>query len=175
MKRIIVVGTTGSGKSLVANALSRKLNIPYIQMDQLFWESNWQESTDASFFPKIVAAVEGSSWVLDGNYARTNQLTWPLADTVVWIDLPFWLTFYQCFKRGLSRAITRKELWPATGNRESILRLFSKDSILIWLFKTYESNRARYLERMNDPKFAYVKFIHLKSRKDVKSFLESLV
>ena len=171
MNRIIVVGTTGSGKSRVARAIAEKLCIPYIEMDRLFWKPNWVEPPLEEFLKKVEEAVVPARWVLNGNYGKTHNLTWPQADTVVWIDYPFLITFYQNFSRALARATNRKELWPGTGNKESIVSLFSKKSILLWLIKTYKPNRQRYLSRMKDHQFTHIKFIHLRSRKEVDTFL----
>lgn len=172
MNKIIIIGVTGSGKSTFAKKLSNKLDIPYIQLDYLFWKPNWEESTDVEFFEKIEKAIDKPKWILDGNYNRTNHLTWKDVDTIIWIDLPFCLTFYQIFMRCLQRAITRKELWEGTGNKESFGRMFSRDSILLWLFKTYSSHSLRYQERMNDPKFKHIKFHRLRSRKEIAEYLD---
>jgi adenylate kinase family enzyme len=171
MNKIIVIGTTGSGKSTIAKKLSDKLNVPHIQLDLLFWRPNWRQSTDEEFFLKIENAIAQPQWILDGNYGKANHLTWKEADTVIWIDFPFWLTFYQNLKRSLARAIIRKELWEGTGNRESFSRMFSKDSILIWLFKTYSSNISRYQARMLAPEYKHINFYRLRSRKEVSDFL----
>ena len=173
MKRIIVVGTTASGKSTLARKLSQILEIPHVQLDVLNWGPNWTEVGDEVFFQRIQTAVQNEGWVVDGNYSRANHLTWPHADTVIWIDLPFWLNFYQSTSRALIRAITKEELWPHTNNRESFRMLFSKDSILWWFLKTYKSNRRKYLEIMNDPKYGHMKFIQLKSRLEIHNFLGS--
>ena len=169
-----MVGTTGSGKSTVAIALADKLNAPYIQLDKLFWKPNWKESTDEEFFEKIKMAVDKPRWILDGNYGRTHHLTWTNADTVIWIDFPFWLTLLQNITRSLKRAISRKEIWEGTGNRESFFRMFSKDSIVRWLFKTYDTNVMRYEERMKSSEFAHIHFIRLRSRDAVSSFLSKI-
>ena len=172
MKKVIIVGPTGSGKSTLAQMLSEKLKLPYIQLDELFWKPNWQWSTDEEFFIKIQSALEiNESWIIDGNYYRTHHLTWPLADTVIWIDLPFWLVFYQNLKRSIVRAFTRKELWPNTGNKESFFRLFSKDSILKWLIQTYPIMKTRYEQAFSSPANSHIHFYRLKSRKDILQFL----
>ncbi|WP_408098371.1 adenylate kinase [Peredibacter sp. HCB2-198] len=174
MKKIIVVGTTASGKSTLARKISQILDIPHVQLDVLFWGPNWTESSDELFFAKIQTAVQGDSWVVDGNYSRGNHLTWPHADTVIWIDLPFWLNFYQSSSRAFIRALTKEELWPGTGNYETFRMLFSKDSILLWFFKTYKSNRKKYLQIMGDPKHGHIKFIHLRSRSEIEKLIGDL-
>lgn len=175
MKKIIIIGTTGSGKSTLAKAMSEKLNLPYVQLDFLYWKPNWQGSSDEEFCKKIEGAIDNvSGWIIDGNYTRTNHITWPHADTVIWIDLPFWLTFYQNFKRSLMRAISKEELWQGTGNRESFLLMFSKESILLWLFKTYGPNVTKNTAKMIDPKFSHLKFYRLRSRKEIVDFIDNL-
>ena len=56
--RINVVGTSGCGKSTVAKRIAEKLNVPYIQLDELHWKPNWVESTDEELFPKTGKVIE---------------------------------------------------------------------------------------------------------------------
>lgn len=58
MQRINVVGTSASGKSTFARALAEKLGLAYIELDNLFWLDDWQQSADTDFFAKIQAAIE---------------------------------------------------------------------------------------------------------------------
>ena len=53
MKRINVVGTSSSGKTTFSIRLAQKLKLTYIELDDLFWLDDWQESTDTAFFQKI--------------------------------------------------------------------------------------------------------------------------
>ena len=171
MKRIIVIGTTGSGKSTLSAQLSEILKFPHYQLDALQFKSNWEIVSDDIFFAKIKKATDQDSWIIDGNFGRTHHLTWPYADTVIWIDLPFLLTLYQNISRTLKRIITREEIWEGTGNRESWKLLFSKDSIVRWLFKTYHSNISRYEKRMKDTNYAHLCFIRLRSRREIEDFI----
>ena len=65
-----------SGKSTFSKELAATLNVQYIDMDELFWKPNWEESTLSEFLPKIEAAIENDGWVLDGNYSRTASIKW---------------------------------------------------------------------------------------------------
>ncbi len=175
MKKINVIGTTGSGKSTFSQCLARKLGHPYVQMDQLFWKPKWEESTDDEFFPKLIQAISGEAWVLDGNYNRTNSIKWQHADTIIWLDYSYPRTFFQLLKRTLSRAISKSELWPGTSNRESFGKSFlSKDSIFIWFFKYYRKNKVRYADLIRSPDISHIKFIRLRSPGEAKRFIDSM-
>ena len=175
MQRIIIIGTTGSGKSTLAKKISDKTNIPFQSLDALFWKANWQESSDSEIFNKIEAFLANKkSWIIDGNYTRTQHITWTKADTIIWLDLPFYLNFYQSISRAISRIIHQQELWEGTGNKESLQRLLSKDSILIWIFKCFWKNKAKYKLKISDPENQHLQFIRLKSRREINQFLKNI-
>lgn len=175
MKRINVIGTTGSGKSTFSKQLAERLGYPSIHMDQLFWKPSWVESTDDEFIPKVASAVLGEHWVLDGNYSRTSEIKWQRADTIIWLDYSYTRTFLQLLRRTITRIVKKEELWPGTGNRESFGKTFlSKDSIFIWFFRYYKSNRIRYLALATSPPHSHIKFVHLRCPKEARAFIESV-
>lgn len=175
MKRINVIGTTGSGKSTFANRLADKLGYTCIHMDQLFWKPDWVESSDEEFIPKVKEVVSGETWILDGNYSRTNNIKWKNADTVIWLDYSYPRTLFQLLKRTVSRVVTKEELWPGTGNRESFRKAFmSKDSIFIWFFKCYRRNKVRYENLDRSFRQGHIKFIRLRSPKEAEAFIERI-
>jgi len=171
MNRINVIGTTGSGKSSFSRALACKLKYPYIEMDRVFWKPNWTEPTTEEFLNKLDSQLKSENWVLDGNYSRTNSFKWAKADTVIWLDYSFSRTFYQIVSRSIGRAISRNELWPDTGNRESFSKLFSSDSIVLWFFKNYWRNKSRYPNLFKSSEFKHIKFIVLHSPKEAEEFI----
>ena len=72
--RLNVVGTSGSGKSTLAQRLSAALGMPYIQMDALYWNDQWQTLDDDAFFTVLCRALDQPQWILDGNYNRTRSI-----------------------------------------------------------------------------------------------------
>jgi adenylate kinase family enzyme len=175
MKRINVIGTSGSGKSTFSRMLASELKYPYLEMDALFWKPNWQESSDEEFFANLADRLSDEKWVLDGNYNRTAEIKWSRVDTIVWVDYSFVRTLFQAVKRALVRIATKQELWSKTGNVESFRKSFlSKDSIILWTLKTYSRNRARYTELLNDPKYSHIKFVRITSPKKAKAFISEL-
>ncbi|MCG8710538.1 (d)CMP kinase [Brenneria sp. 4F2] len=173
--KINVVGTSGSGKSTIASELARRLGIPYIEMDALFWRENWQETPDSEFFPRLESALAPACWVLDGNYNRTRAIKWRNIDVVVWVDYGFARTFYQALSRAWRRSWRKEELWAGTGNREQFSRsFFSRSSIIVWTIKTYSSNRRRYLADLSDPRYRHIRFIRLGSPRESETFLRRI-
>ena len=144
-QRIMIVGVSGSGKTTLACALADRFQLPHIELDRLFWQTDWQQTPDDEFEQKIQDALSlaGESWVICGNYRRTMTITWPIADTLIWLDYPRHLVYWRIFWRTVKRIITREKLWQ--GNRESFRKAFlSRDSILLWVWKTYPKRRQRY-------------------------------
>lgn len=170
-RRIKVVGTSGSGKTTVANRLAEITGWPAHSMDQLFWRPNWQHASDAEFHQAIETATSGERWILDGNYSRADAIQWRRLTTVVWVDFRLARTITQAFRRAVWRAWTRTELWPETGNRESFRRtFFSRESVLLWTLTSYHRNRRKYVRLMNSPETEHLDWIHLRDPSDVEIF-----
>lgn len=173
--KINVVGTSGSGKSTVSKRLSKILNVPYIEMDKIFWGPNWYWPSDDEFFGKLKNSLQTERWVLDGNYTRTIPIKWESVDTVIWLDYPFLTTLIRALKRTFRRSLTQEELWQGTGNRESFKKsFFSKESIILWTIKTHGQVRKKYEGYIKDPKFSHINFIRLKNDLEVEVFLANL-
>ncbi|KDM89887.1 shikimate kinase [Photobacterium galatheae] len=175
MQRINVIGTSGSGKSTFSQKLADALGYPYIEMDALFWQPNWAESTDEAFFATLEQALASPQWVLDGNYHRTVPIKWRQVDTIIWVDYSLTRTLFQAVKRAITRCLSQQELWPGTGNRETFQKTFlSRDSIVWWTMKTYSKNRARYLAVMADPNFAHIRFVQLRTPAQANQLIQQL-
>ncbi|MCL6643833.1 MAG: adenylate kinase, partial [Dehalococcoidia bacterium] len=99
------------------------------------------------------AAVEGlmaehtGGWVIDGNYAMVRDLVLPLAETVVWLDLPFGVVYRRLAMRTIGRALAGAELW--NGNRETLRQtFFSRDSMLLWGLTAFRRTRRSVEESL---------------------------
>ena len=171
--RINVVGTSGSGKSTVGKRIAERLNVLYIQLDELHWKPNWVESTDEELFPKLEKALSADEWVLDGNYTRTIPIKWKRVQMVVYLDLPFHIALYRIIKRSLLRGIKNEELWH--GNKETVWKhLFTRDSMILWTMKTFFTNRKRFAINSKNPEYSHIKFVRLRSKKEIGNFVTQL-
>ena len=174
-QRINVVGASGSGKSIFSRKLSAILSIPHVEMDAIFWQPNWQESDDNTFFSKLSAEILPlSNWVLDGNYTRSIPIKWEKVDLVIWLDYSFIRTVLQAIRRAISRAWSQKELWAGTGNKETFRELFSTDSIVLYTIKSHKRIRKKYELLILDKSYSHIEFIRLRSRKESEEFLHQI-
>lgn len=173
MRRIIVIGTTGSGKTTTARAIAARLGIPHVELDALNWGSNWTEAPREIFRQRVTEAVAGDTWVVDGNYSKSRDIVWPRADTVVWLDLSLWVILWRLFRRTIARTLTREELW--SGNRERLRTAFlSRDSIFVWALQTYGRRRRSYPLLLSRPEHAHLTIVRLRSPRAASSWLSAL-
>jgi adenylate kinase family enzyme len=174
-RRICVIGTSGCGKTYVAEALARILTIPYINNDAIIWRPNWQPAPPEERWASVDATTGRESWTFDGNVAAhrpEDMLVLERCDTIVWLDLPRWQVWSQVVRRTLVRMVRRDELWH--GNRESLRTMLSRDSVIWWSVKTYRKRRELYTALFADLRFADRVRVRLGSRRDVDAWLASL-
>jgi adenylate kinase family enzyme len=90
MERILVMGSSGSGKSTFARRLGVITGIPVVSLDALYWQPGWIEPDAAEFEARATEAARPPRWIMDGNYRSSGagDLRRGLADTVIWFDLP---------------------------------------------------------------------------------------
>lgn len=174
-QRIVVIGTTSSGKTTLAKQLAEILNYDFIELDALHWEKNWQEAPDEIFRVRVDKATDSQAWVVAGNYSVVHNIIWPRAQTLIWLDYPFHIVFWRLLTRTLRRSIMREELWH--GNRENFLthlKLWSEDSLFHWLFKTYWRRKREYPILFTNPENAHLQVIHFKHPKETEHWLNNL-
>ena len=175
-RHIVIIGTTSSGKSTLANQIAEKIHAEFIDLDSLHWESNWVEAPDKIFRERVSAATSSQAWVVAGNYHVVRDIIWPRADAVIWLDYPFNIVFWRLFTRTIRRVVTKEKLFA--GNVENgwtHLKLWSQDSLFHWLFKTYWRRKHEYPILFALPENTHLKIIHFKHPKEAESWLTNVV
>jgi adenylate kinase family enzyme len=173
--RIIVIGTTSSGKSTLAETLSQKLDLNFVELDALFWQPNWVGTPDDEFAAKVDAATRSDRWVVAGNYSRTRPITWPRAQLIIWLDYPFLTVFWRLITRTIRRTWTKELLWGTNVDRFWIhFKLWSDESLVTWLFKTYWRRKREIPVLFENPEYQHLALIHFKSPKETDDWFEQL-
>jgi adenylate kinase family enzyme len=149
LRRVNVKGISGSGKSTFAVEAARRLDLPYIELDELHHGPNWSEPTAEAFRAKVQRAMDEApnGWVIDGNYeGKLGGLVVDAADTIVWLDLPFALKARRLLGRSAHRIRHDVELW--SGNREDWRNvLVGRDALFWWMVRGHFRHRRQWPKR----------------------------
>ena len=164
MKKIVVIGICGSGKTTACHALSQKHQIPCTDMDELFWLPGWQKRPFEEFEQLVRQATDDKQWIISGNYSKLQHLTLGRADTVVWLDLPLHVLLWRIVKRSIEQRKSKSTI--CNGNYQSLAQFW-------WLFKhlfqSYWRKKKRY---KNLKKASKANWVQLTSTKAVTAWLE---
>ena len=88
MKKVMVIGCPGSGKSTFSRALQNKTGILLYHLDMMYWNADKTVVEREAFLKRLSAALDTEEWIIDGNYASTMELRLSKCDTVFFLDLP---------------------------------------------------------------------------------------
>ena len=88
MKKVIVIGCPGSGKSTVSRALHNKTGIPLYHLDMMYWNADKTTVEKSVFLERLSDVLEKDEWIVDGNYDSTMELRMVACDTVIFLDYP---------------------------------------------------------------------------------------
>ena len=88
MKKVIVIGCPGSGKSTVSRALHNRTGIPLYHLDMMYWNADKTTVEKSVFLERLSTVLEKDKWIIDGNYGSTMELRMAACDTVIFLDYP---------------------------------------------------------------------------------------
>ena len=166
MKKIVIIGACGSGKTTLGHQLSQKLQIKATDMDELYWLPGWKRRPFQEFVDLVKQATSKEKWIICGNYSKLQHLTLGDADTIIWLDLPFFTLLWRIIKRSIEQAINRSTI--CNGNRQSFAQF-------LWLFnhlfKSYWKKKKRY-RRLKEV-FTEAQWIHLENSSQVQHLRKS--
>lgn len=171
-RRVAVVGAVGCGKTTLAIEIARRIDAPHIELDALRYQQGWVMEDDETFRSKVVEYVGTDRWVIDGNYADVQDLTWLRAQLLVWIDFRLPVVLWRLLLRTFRR-LWRREAF-LNSNREKFTRVFSSQSILIWAIRSHGPRRRRYEELLKRPRYAHLQVVRLRSPSEVRVWLAGL-
>ena len=173
LSRVIVIGSSCIGKTTFARRLAEILGVKHIEMDALNWLPEWEERPTEELRVLIDVETDDRRWVLDGNYSRVRDISWPKATTIVWLKYSLPVVAYRAFKRTAYRSITKEKLF--NGNTESIRQtFFSTESMIIWAIKTHRSRRRMYSEQVAGNQHPNLDFLVFDRSVHADQFLDRL-
>lgn len=158
MKKVIVIGCPGSGKSTVSRALHNKTDIPLYHLDVMYWNADKTTVEKSVFLERLSDVLEKDEWIIDGNYSSTMELRMAACDTVIFLDYPLDVCLDGIRER---RGKPRSDMpWIET----------EEDSEFIEFIKNYnEQQKPKVLELLK--KYSDKNIIILESREQADAFL----
>ena len=158
MKKVIVVGCPGSGKSTVSRALHNKTGVPLYHLDMMYWNADKTTVEKSVFLERLSAVLEKDEWIIDGNYGSTMELRMAACDTLIFLDYPLDVCLDGIRER---RGKPRSDMpWIET----------EEDAEFIEFIKNYnEQQKPKVLELLQ--KYSDKNIVIFKSREQADAFL----
>ena len=158
MKKVIVIGCPGSGKSTVSRTLHNKTGIPLYHLDMMYWNADKTTVEESVFLERLSDVLEKDEWIIDGNYSSTMELRMAACDTVIFLDYTFDVCLDGIRER---RGKPRSDMpWIET----------EEDLEFIEFIKNYnEQQKPKVLELLK--KYSDKNIIILESREQADAFL----
>jgi adenylate kinase family enzyme len=163
VKKILVIGSGGAGKSTFAKRLGEQLKINVIHLDARYWQPGWVEPPKAEWAAAVDEICHRNTWIMDGNYSGTLERRLAACDTVVFLDLPPLLCVWRVFKRLRQyRNTTRPDMAAGCHERFSLAFLF-------WVWSYRRRTRPRIIRLLKQYE-GKVKVIWLRSAAAVAEY-----
>ena len=170
LKRVAVIGTSCSGKTTFARSLAQMMQVKHIELDAIYWLSNWTPRSEDEFRTLTQAAIAEEKWLLDGNYSRVRDIVWSQATALIWLNYSFPVVARRALGRTIRRVFDGEVLYSE--NREIFCKAFlSRDSILLWVLKTYRRHRHEYPRLFQEPQHRHLQIFVLRSPEEADRFL----
>lgn len=168
MKKIAIIGSGGAGKSTLARKLGEMLKIQVYHLDSNFWQPGWIPMNNTEWDEFLENLIKENEWIIDGNYSRTIDIRFAAADTIIFLDMPRYLTMYRIFKR---RIMYHGKVRPdmSEGCQEKIDWEF-----INWVWQFNKKKRQNLIRKIKDYSNGR-NIVILQSPSEVKGFLKSLI
>jgi adenylate kinase family enzyme len=163
MKRILIIGSNGAGKSTFSYRLAERTKLPLIHIDRLYWRNHWEVTPKQEFEELVAAQAQKPAWIIEGNNIGSLEQRLKYADTVFWFEFPSALCLWNVLKRQLRYWGKVRPDLPDQCVSKLHLR-FLRD---VWRFN--KKNHARIAEKLEA---SQAQVIHFSNYKQVREYLK---
>ncbi|HYJ91136.1 MAG TPA: hypothetical protein VEV84_07505 [Pyrinomonadaceae bacterium] len=167
MKKIIVIGSSGAGKTHFSSELSERLGIELVHIDKIYWQPGWTEPSKDEWKAKLAEILKGDAWIIDGNYTATVEMRLAACDTAIFLDIRRTLCMWRVIRRTF-RFFRRSRPDMADGCREWLDFQFL---LFVWNYPKVTRPRIMTMLKAAEPT---TRIIYLRSPREVKQFLKGL-
>lgn len=161
----MIIGVGGSGKSTLSKRLHQLTDLPLHHLDQYFWLPNWTEIDKAEWQKVNREIISNDEWIIDGNYGSTMDMRLERADTVIFLNRPWYVSLFRVLKRTfLSYGKTRDDMTQDCPERFDWIFTF----YIIHYNRTRRPSILKKLAALSEEKSVYI----LKNDKAIEQFVK---
>lgn len=164
-QRIIIVGSSGSGKSYLSKRIAAITNLPLIHLDNEYWQPGWVEPPKSEWTAKQQCMVNKSEWIIEGNYNSTMEIRFQAADLVLFLDI----NRFTCIISAITRHGTKRSDLPDYLEEKFDASFFE---LLKWIWSFRSTGKQTIMQFHK--KYPDVEFWHIKGRKAMHKMLVAL-
>ena len=169
MKRILIIGNAGAGKTTFANRLALKMKLPLVHLDKIYWCDNWQHLSREEFDCLLQKELEKPEWIIDGNFNRTISHRMKYCDTIFYFDFHVIRCLWGITKRIIvNYGKTRNDMGGVCIER------FDTNKIALYrnVLRFNREHRKNYYDLLNISN--NIDVVVFKNRKQVRKYLKNI-
>lgn len=167
MKKVLVIGSGGAGKSTFARRLGELLHLEVIHLDALYWNAGWVETPKAAWAETVAELVARDSWIMDGNYSGTFDIRLKACDAVIFLDMPRHVCLWRVLKRRLMyRRRSRPDMAEGCGEKLNW-------EFILWVWNYPKTRKPKVIEWMR-ANSGSKEVIRLRSPAEVERYLSGV-
>jgi adenylate kinase family enzyme len=166
MQKVLVIGSSGAGKSVFAARLAERTGLPLIHLDAIYWRPGWVKTPKDEWVRTVDGLLARGRWVMDGNYAGTLDRRLAACDTVVFLDLPRTVCLWHAVKRRIAFGHgARLDMIPGCSERLTW-------EFIRWIWEYPRTQRPRVLASLAELR-PDQRAVVLRSNAEIDDFLRS--
>jgi adenylate kinase family enzyme len=167
MRRVLVIGSGGAGKSTFATRLAALTGLPLVHLDALYWQRGWIEPSKELWAQAVERLAAAEQWIMDGNYGGTLEMRLAKCDTVIFLDLPrrlcLWrvtlrrIRFHGRARPDMTQGCDERLTWP----------------FILWIWSYRRERRPKILRRLEELRQDQQAVV-LRTDAEIEAFLHSV-
>ena len=161
--KILILGNGGSGKTVLAEQLRKKLATALLSLDSIYWTQGWTHQCPALYLKTVDDFMKNDHWIIEGTPMLGLQRRIEQATLIIFIDLPR----IQCIKNAVIRSFSHR--FNKKKNPSGCPAIKINRATIQWIWQFNSRQKKTILEQLADTDKP---LITLHSRKEVQQFIK---